>query len=85
MSAKVVIYTTDYCPYCHAAKALLTSKKITFSEINVEDDNEKRAWLTKVTGQRTVPQIFINDKPYGGFSDIKELDDSGQLNALLGL
>lgn len=85
MSAKVEIYTTDYCPYCHAAKALLASKNVTFTEINVEGDDAKRAWLAQTTGQRTVPQIFINDKPYGGFSDIKELDDAGKLNTLLGI
>lgn len=85
MSAKVEIYTTDYCPYCHAAKALLTSKKVAFTEIDVEGDDAKRAWLATTTGQRTVPQIFINDKPYGGFSDIKALDDQGKLDVALGI
>jgi len=81
--SQVVIYTTDYCPYCHAAKDLLRKKNVAFTEIDVEGDEQKRAWLTKVTGQRTVPQIFINDKPYGGFSDIKTLDDRGELDAIL--
>ncbi len=81
--ADVKIYTTDYCPYCKSAKALFTSKGVAFTEIDVEDDDAKRAWLVKVTGQQTVPQIFINDKPYGGFTDVKELDNQGKLDALL--
>lgn len=82
---KIEIYSTDYCPYCSAAKALLQSKGVPFTEINVENDAAKRAWLTEVTGQYTVPQIFIDDKSYGGFEDINELDCQGQLDALLGL
>ena len=83
--AKIKIYTTDYCPYCHAAKALLTSKGVTFEEINVENDDKTRHWLVQTTGQRTVPQIFINDKSYGGFDDISALDRQGKLNPILGI
>lgn len=82
---KVTIYSTDYCSYCRAAKALLQAKGVSFTEINVENDDAKRAWLTQVTGQQTVPQIFIDDKPYGGFDDISELDRQGKLDGLLGL
>lgn len=82
---KVVVYSTNYCPYCHAAKALLKAKGVPFEEVNVEGDSEKRTWLTKTTGMTTVPQIFIDDKPYGGFDDISALDRQGKLNALLGL
>lgn len=85
MKPKVVIYTTSYCPYCDAAKALLKSKNVVFEEIDVEGDTEKRQWLVMASGQRTVPQVFIDDKPYGGFSDIKALDDQNQLDPLLGL
>ena len=81
--AKVVIYSTDYCPYCHAAKALLKAKGVEFAEINVENDPAKRQWLVQETGMTTVPQIFINDTSYGGFDDIKALDDAGKLDALL--
>lgn len=84
MAAKVVLYSADYCPYCRAAKALLESKGAAFEEINVEGDPEKRAWLVKAAGGRTtIPQIFIDDKPYGGFDDIKALDMMGQLEPLL--
>lgn len=82
--ADVKIYVTDYCPYCTRAKGLLTRKKIPFTEINVEGDDAKRAWLVSATKQRTVPQIFIDDKPIGGCDDLHALDRSGQLDKLLG-
>jgi len=81
--ATIKVYTTNYCPYCSAAKNLLKSKGVSFEEINVEGDDEKRTWLRSVTGQRTVPQIFINDKPIGGFTEMKSLDESGELDTLL--
>lgn len=83
--AKVILYSTDSCPYCRAAKALLKAKGVDFEEINVEGDSAKRSWLVKTTGMTTVPQIFIDDKPYGGYDDISALDRQGKLNALLGL
>lgn len=84
MAAKVVLYSADYCPYCRAAKALLESKGAAFEEVNVEGDAEKRSWLVKAAGGRTtIPQIFIDGKPYGGFDDIKALDMMGQLEPLL--
>jgi glutaredoxin 3 len=77
---KIVMYTTDWCPYCVRAKHLLKSKGWHFEEINVEGDHEKRAWLVEVTGRRTVPQIFIGDEPVGGFDDIRALDRRGELD-----
>ena len=82
--ASVIIYTTNSCPYCKAAKNLLHSKGIPYQEINVEEDQTKRKWLTQVTGQRTVPQIFINDKSIGGFQELSELDQEGKLDGMLG-
>ena len=83
MSADVRIYTTDYCPYCTRAKGLLTKKKVAFTEVNVEEKPEVRSWLVSASGQRTVPQVFINGQSVGGFSDIAELDRKGRLDALL--
>jgi len=80
---KIVIYTTNYCPYCTAAKNLLKGKSLSFQEINVEGDDEKRNWLRETTGQRTVPQIFIHGKSIGGFQELSELDKSGKLGILL--
>lgn len=79
MSADVQVYTTDYCPYCTRAKALLDKRGIAYEEIDVSGDDEKRAWLTKATGRRTVPQIFIKGEPVGGCDDLYALDRSGEL------
>lgn len=80
---QVIVYTTTYCPYCTAAKNFLKKKNISFAEINVEGDQEKRIWLTQTTGQRTVPQIFINNQPIGGYEDMIALEKSGKLDSLL--
>ncbi len=71
MSARVRMYTTTVCPYCIQAKSLLKKKGVDFEEINVSGDDDTRDWLVKVTGRRTVPQIFINDEPIGGYDDMR--------------
>lgn len=65
------------------AKRLFTTKGVDFDEINVAGDHDKRAWLVEQTGQRTVPQIFIDGKSYGGYSDVSALDGRGQLDPLI--
>jgi glutaredoxin 3 len=82
--AEVKVYVTEYCPYCTRAKALLQRKGVPFEAIDVEDDPEKRAWLAKATGQRTVPQIFIDGRSIGGCDDMHALDRTGELDRLLG-
>lgn len=82
--ADVQIYVTNYCPYCTRAKALLQRKGVAFQEFDVEGDSEKRAWLVKATGQRTVPQIFIDGRSVGGCDDLHALDRAGDLDRLLG-
>jgi glutaredoxin 3 len=81
--ADVQVYTTDYCPYCTRAKSLLQRRGIPFEEINVEGDHEKRAWLVKTTGRRTVPQIFIKGESIGGSDELHALDRSGELQKKL--
>jgi len=81
--ARVRMYTTPVCPYCVRAKQLLKSKGVPFEEIDVSGDHEKRAWLVEATGRRTVPQIFINDEPIGGFDDMRALDLAGELDKKL--
>ena len=81
--AHVKIYTTRICPYCVAAKALFQAKGVAYEEIDVSGDPTTRAWLREVTGQRTVPQIFIDERPYGGFTDVAALDRRGELDPLL--
>jgi glutaredoxin 3 len=84
-AAAVIVYTTGYCPYCYRAKSFLSQKGVEFEEIDVSGDRQKRAWLLQVTGQRTVPQIFINGRSVGGCDDIMELDARGKLDPLLAL
>lgn len=83
MPARVVVYTTSWCPYCASAKSLLQAKKVAFTEVDVEGRDEIRTWLREKSGQRTVPQIFVNGRALGGFSDIQALDKKGKLDPLL--
>ncbi len=80
----VKIYTTPYCPYCHAAKDLLADRGVEFTEVDVTGDHGERARLVEVTGQRTVPQIFIGEESIGGYNELATLDGRGQLDTLLG-
>jgi glutaredoxin 3 len=81
---KVTIYTTNYCGFCRRAKAILKQQSVPFDEINVEDDDEKREWLQRVTGQHTVPQIFFDDEAIGGCMDLEELIRKGTLDEKVG-
>ena len=80
---KIVIYTTSYCPYCFRAKALLASKNAEFEEVDVTHDPGRRAEMERLSARRTVPQIFVNDQPIGGYDDARRLDATGQLDHLL--
>jgi len=79
----VRVYTTRICAYCHAAKRLLSKKDIPYQDIDVSMDHETRRWLVEQSGQRTVPQIFIGDDAIGGFTELRALDRSGRLDAML--
>jgi glutaredoxin 3 len=83
MIAPVQVYTTQVCPYCIQAKALLKKRGIPFEEVDVTRDDEKRAWLVSAAGRRTVPVIFIDGKPIGGSDELHALDASGELERLL--
>lgn len=83
MPAHVEMYKTNYCPYCVRASALLRRKGVAFTEIDVSRDDEKRDWLVQSTGQRTVPQIFINGRSIGGCDELHALERAGRLDALL--
>ncbi len=81
---EIVIYTKDWCPYCHAAKDLLASKGAAFTEIDLMKHPERRAEMVeKAGGRSSVPQIFIGGRHVGGSDDIHALDDAGKLDALL--
>lgn len=80
----VEIYTTPTCPYCHAAKRLLTAKGVAFTEIDVSADPAIRVAMTaRAGGRRSVPQIFIGDTHVGGSDDLHALEDAGGLDPLL--
>ena len=81
--ADVVIYRTPSCAYCFRVHQLLEGKGIPFKEVDVSEDHGKRQWLFDVTRRRTVPQVFINGKPVGGFDDLARLNRSGELDRLL--
>ena len=80
---KVVVYTTQYCPCCMQAKSLLKHKGVAFEEVDVGEDDALRARVVELSGRRTVPQIFIDDKPIGGYDELRALDDQGELDRLL--
>ncbi|QHQ36915.1 glutaredoxin 3 [Algicella marina] len=80
----VEIYTTPICGYCAAAKRLLSEKGISFSEVDVMAEPERRAEMVqRAKGRRTVPQIFIGETHVGGFDDINALERAGQLDSML--
>ncbi len=82
--AKVEIYTSQWCGYCHRAKALLTSKGVAFEEIDVGGDSALReTMINRANGRTTVPQIFIEGRHVGGCDDLYDLDRAGRLDPLL--
>ncbi len=83
--SKVVLYTKGYCPYCRRALALLESKGVEFTNIDVTNDVKTFSAISARTGWDSVPQIFINDEFVGGCDDIHALDRKGELDKLLGL
>ncbi len=84
--AKVEIYTSPWCGYCHSAKRLLDKKGVEYIEIDVTMDRaKKREMLERAPGARTVPQIFIDDRPIGGCDQLFELDLDDELDPLLGI
>lgn len=83
---RIEIYTKWGCPYCVAAKSLLDGKGVSYEEYDVTTGGPKRAEMVeRVPGAVTVPQVLVDNKPYGGYDDISALDRQGKLDALLGL
>lgn len=80
------MYSTRVCPYCIRAEQLLAKKGINaeqIEKIRVDEFPERREEMTRITGRRSVPQIFIGDRHVGGFDDLAELDADGELDGLL--
>lgn len=84
MAPTVEIYLWSTCPFCIRAKALLDRKGVQYTEYNLDGDEPGRTKMAERSGgQRSVPQIFINDQHIGGCDDIHALDRAGKLDALL--
>jgi glutaredoxin 3 len=82
--AHVEIYTKPTCGFCHMAKRLLSSKGISFAEVNISAQPERRSeMIQRAKGRSTVPQIFIDGAHIGGCDDLIALDRGGKLDALL--
>jgi glutaredoxin 3 len=82
--AHILLYTTQFCGYCRAAKRLLEEKQLAFEEIDVGFDSELRALMVqKAAGRRTVPQIFIQGRHVGGYDELARLNREGKLEAWL--
>jgi len=82
--ANITMYTTAYCPFCNNAERLLENKGVTgVNRVHVDEDPELKVAMMERTGRRTVPQIYIDDLHVGGFDELRALDLSGELDALL--
>ncbi len=84
MTAKVEIYTWSTCPFCIRAKALLNRKQVDFIEYCIDgDQNAREDMADRANGNRSLPQIFIDDRHIGGCDELHALDRSGKLDPML--
>jgi glutaredoxin 3 len=75
----IEMYTSQPCAYCVNAKALLNQKGLDYSEIDISTDANKASEMVKRSGRQTVPQIFIDGKSIGGFTELAKLNGAGEL------
>ncbi len=78
--ARIRVYSTRWCGYCVRAKTLLESRGIEYEEISLDDDPAFRQKLFDLTGGWTVPQILIDGRPIGGYTELWRLDRGGRLD-----
>ena len=83
MSARVLIYTTTFCPYCVAAKRMLKKRGVVLEEVNLDRHPERWGECERRSGRETVPQIFFGDNHIGGCDDLEALNRSGELDKLI--
>jgi glutaredoxin 3 len=82
--ARIEMYTSPLCGFCHAAKRLLTEKDVAFAEIDVMAEPRRKAeMIERADGRRTVPQIFIDGRGIGGCDELYALERAGELDRLL--
>jgi glutaredoxin 3 len=83
MMPSVLMYATAACPFCQSAERLLVAKGARIEKIRVDLEPERRAEMTKKSGRRTVPQIWIGERHIGGCDDLYALEREGRLDPLL--
>ncbi|MEP6343631.1 MAG: glutaredoxin 3 [Maricaulaceae bacterium] len=83
MTKSILLYTKDHCSFCKRAKALLTEKGVSFTDIEITGNDVLMAEMVEKSGRHTVPQIFIGETHVGGGSDLDALDAAGGLDPLL--
>jgi glutaredoxin 3 len=83
--SKVVMYSTQVCPYCVMAERLLKSRGVeTVEKVLIDRDPARRKeMMTRTGGRRTVPQVFIGERHVGGYDDLSALDRAGDLMPML--
>ena len=81
--SQVTLYGTRFCPFCVAARRLLRTKGITFEDIPLDANPAQRAQVMSDSGRNTVPQIWIGDRHVGGFTDLQQLERSGELDEII--
>ena len=79
---EIKVYSTEPCPFCSQAKALLERRGLQYDEINLSKDPEGRAELAARTGMMTFPQVFVGEELIGGFTELQAADASGRLAEL---
>ncbi len=82
MSKQIVMYESRLCGFCSAAKRLLSQKGWEFETITVDGQPDVRSKMIELTGRTSVPQIFIGETHVGGFDDLAELEQNGELDSL---
>ena len=80
---RVLMYCTAACPYCQAADRLLSRKRADVERVRVDLEPARRAEMEKLSGRRTVPQIWIGGRHVGGCDELHDLEGSGELDQLL--
>ncbi len=81
----IEVFSRDNCPFCDRAKSLLSSKGVTYEEIDITNDETLAIKMMQRSEQRSVPQIFIDNQPIGGYDSLARLNSQGELNRMLGI
>lgn len=83
--ARIQMYSMEWCPYCAKAKAMLKAKGIDYDEVDVTHDEDAAREMVERTGQRAVPQFFLDGEYLGGYDSLAYLNATGELDKRLGI